>query len=139
MVTTVRREVHEEVGLELEMDMRMVGGWQDAKSRDRTVNNIFCVFVATAKSRNVKVDGVEISEAQWFPIASLPALSDERQVAKNPKKPFGMEWDLGMPGRNIVSRTVVRFLDVFQNGRGLNVQKGNGDISSPLDARDLFS
>jgi len=133
MVTTVQREVHEEVGVEIEESMSMAGGWQEAASRDKAVNNVFCVFMVTAKSLVHKVDGVEIAEARWFPLAQLPLIEQE---ANDKGKPYAMEWDLGTPGRNFLSRTVVRFLEVYRQGRGLHVRSNTG--SDPLNRRNLF-
>jgi len=126
MVETVRREVREEVGLEVEEEMILLGGWQAARSRDKSVNNIFCVFAATAKSREAKVDGVEVTDARWFPLASLPTLQELSQAAKVPNKPFSMDWDLGVPERNYLSLAIPRFLNVQHQGRGLKVRSHLG-------------
>jgi len=126
MVETVRREVREEVGLEVEEEMTLLGGWQAARSRDKSVNNIFCVFAATAKSREAKVDGVEVTDARWFPLASLPTLQELSQAAKVPNKPFSMDWDLGVPERNYLSLAIPRFLNVQHQGRGLKVRSHLG-------------
>lgn len=138
MVAAVRREVREEVGLELEDDdMQMVGGWQDARNRDQVVNNVFCVFVAISKSREVRVDGVEIGEARWFSLTSLPTIADEAAAPAVHGKPFSMEHELGTPGRNYISRTVARFLGVCLQGQGLKVFSRSG--AGPLSSRDLFA
>lgn len=134
MVASVRREVFEEVGLELENEMSLVGGWQHPRSRDNVVNNVFCVFVTTATSRNIQVDGKEIAEAQWFPLASMPSLADVPTSGKS----FTMEWDLGMPGRDLLSRTVVRFLEVHKQGRGLQVLAGSESAVDAVSQRTFF-
>eukprot|EP00933_Yihiella_yeosuensis_P056286 TRINITY_DN5538_c1_g1_i1.p1 TRINITY_DN5538_c1_g1~~TRINITY_DN5538_c1_g1_i1.p1 ORF type:complete len:374 (+),score=73.66 TRINITY_DN5538_c1_g1_i1:24-1124(+) len=138
IVTAARREVHEEVGIEVNDDMTMVGGWQDAKARDQTINNIFCVFAATASSLKAKVDGVEIVEACWFPISALPSLTDESEISATQVRdnPFAIEWDVGKPSRNRISRAVVKFLDVHKQGRGLKVMPKNG--SCPWSRKDFF-
>lgn len=140
IVSAVRREVGEEVGLELgDGDaIRLMGGWQDAKARDERMNIFFCVFTARAKSRNVRVDGVEIGEARWFPLNSLPTLDDEQSAQKVAGRPFSMEWGLQSvaPEQQYISRTVARFLEVHRQSRGLEVRSHTG--SGPLDRRDLF-
>mmetsp|Transcript_100656 Transcript_100656/g.323167 ORF Transcript_100656/g.323167 Transcript_100656/m.323167 type:complete len:337 (-) Transcript_100656:64-1074(-) len=121
MTETSRREIREEVGLEVEDSMRLIGGWSAAKSRDNCINNVFCVFAVTAKSRSATVDGVEIVEAKWFPISALPTKMDEANARQVEGQPYGMEWDVGVPGRNIVSRAAAILLDVYRQGRGLHV------------------
>eukprot|EP00930_Biecheleria_cincta_P096900 TRINITY_DN88672_c0_g1_i1.p1 TRINITY_DN88672_c0_g1~~TRINITY_DN88672_c0_g1_i1.p1 ORF type:complete len:366 (-),score=44.93 TRINITY_DN88672_c0_g1_i1:112-1176(-) len=135
MVAAVRREVFEEVGLELGEEMSLVGGWQHPRSRDNIVNNIFCVFVTTARTRNIQVDGKEIVEAQWFPLASMPSLADTSTSGKG----FAMEWNLGMPGRNLISCTVARFLEVHTQGRGLHVLAGLENAVDTASQRTFFN
>eukprot|EP00929_Paragymnodinium_shiwhaense_P059076 TRINITY_DN29572_c0_g1_i1.p1 TRINITY_DN29572_c0_g1~~TRINITY_DN29572_c0_g1_i1.p1 ORF type:complete len:385 (+),score=35.53 TRINITY_DN29572_c0_g1_i1:65-1156(+) len=139
MADTVRREVREEVGLELtdSVPMQMIGGWQEARSRDRSVNNIFCTFAVTAKSKEVKVDGHEIHDARWFPLASMPTFQDDINAPKVQSKPFSLEWDMGAPGKNFISRSIPRFLDVLKQGRGLRVEPRDTSLTS--STRDFFS
>jgi len=46
----------EEVGLELEDDMQLIGGYQETKTRDQCISNVFMTFAAVAKSMDFKVD-----------------------------------------------------------------------------------
>jgi len=126
MRDTCKREVHEEVGLDIEDELVMIGGWQQAKSRDDSINNTFCVFAAVAKDTKTKVDGVEIEAARWFPLASFPTNADEAKAPQDPKLPWAMDWDVGIPGKNLVSRSVVHFLDAYRNGRGLKIKSRFG-------------
>eukprot|EP00931_Biecheleriopsis_adriatica_P081698 TRINITY_DN55060_c0_g1_i1.p1 TRINITY_DN55060_c0_g1~~TRINITY_DN55060_c0_g1_i1.p1 ORF type:complete len:362 (+),score=60.92 TRINITY_DN55060_c0_g1_i1:33-1088(+) len=129
---TVKKEVKEEVGLELkEGSLRLVGGWQESKARDRSVNSVFFNFTAVAKSRDFQVDNVEIQTARWFPLTSLPTLEYERRAPKIEGKPHTLEVDLGLPGRNLISRSLAFFFDVHREGRGLRVS--DNELN-----RDLF-
>lgn len=68
---TIRREVHEEVGVHLDtvQSLGVLTGSQ-AYRRD-TIH----VFVAQAPSLAVSIDPGEILEARWFPLTALPPLS----------------------------------------------------------------
>merc|ERR1711957_552665 len=106
VVATVRREVLEECGMDLEDDLKVVGGWQDARAYDACGNNVFTIFTATAKHRNIKVDGKEIERARWFPLASLPSSEDVNRATVDVKMPYGLVWETGDPKRNLLSRVV---------------------------------
>jgi len=123
MVEALRREVQEEVGLELEDGVSLLGGWQSQRNHDDWVNNIHHVFAVTAKSREAKVDGVEIPDARWFPLASLPKFEDLSKLPRVEGKPTSVAWDLGVPGRGLLSTSVVNFLGVRSQGRSLEVTR----------------
>merc|ERR1711874_862356 len=102
-------------------DMQFIGGYQEAKFRDKCINNVFMTFAAVAKSREFNVDNMEIHQARWFPISSIPTTEDEKKAKVFPRKPHTMEVDFGLPNQNVLSRTVCFFVDNYRQGRGLRV------------------
>jgi 8-oxo-dGTP pyrophosphatase MutT (NUDIX family) len=80
-VAAARREINEELGVSVE-DWRALG--ELVVNVDYRNDKIHC-FQATAPSRAVTIDQVEIAEANWFPRARLPE-------------------DLGRYGRRILAR-----------------------------------
>merc|ERR1712217_104618 len=132
---TVRKEVMEEVGLELEDDIELIGGWQETKTRDQCMSNVFMTFAAVAKSKRFKVDNTEIHQARWFPLSSIPTSEDEKRAKRFPNRPHTMEVDFGLPDQNVLSRTVCRFVDTYRTGRGFHVVKWGSDKAK----RELFS
>eukprot|EP00928_Gymnodinium_smaydae_P037959 TRINITY_DN26289_c0_g1_i1.p1 TRINITY_DN26289_c0_g1~~TRINITY_DN26289_c0_g1_i1.p1 ORF type:complete len:360 (+),score=29.38 TRINITY_DN26289_c0_g1_i1:33-1112(+) len=131
---TVRKEVMEEVGLELEDSMQLIGGYQETKTRDRCVSNVFLTFAAVAKSKDFKLDNMEIHQARWFPLSSIPTVEDEKKAKSFPKRPHTMEVDFGLTNQNVLSRTVCHFVDAYRQGRGLHVKHWGSDRAQ----RDLF-
>jgi len=125
----------EEVGLELEDDMQLIGGYQETKTRDQCISNVFMTFAAVAKSMDFKVDNMEIHQARWFPLSSIPTSEDEKRAKTFPNKPHTMEVDFGLPDQNVLSRTVCLFVDTYRQGRGLHVVNWGSDKAR----RELFS
>lgn len=64
-----RREVSEEVGIELGA-IRKIGGYTNDRQYKRDTVEVFYATVPTADFR---IDGIEISEAGWYPLDGLPA------------------------------------------------------------------
>jgi len=121
VVETMKREVLEECGISLNDDAQVVGGWQDAQAYDAVGNNVFTIFVASAKHLNIQVDGKEIQRARWFPLHSLPSVGDVDSATIDPKMPYGVVWDTGDNERNLISRVVPRYLSTWAEGRSLHV------------------
>ena len=63
-----RREVMEETGLSVD-SLTFIREYESVADFARSVNK---VFAATAHSAEFSVDGIEIAEAGWFPLTSLP-------------------------------------------------------------------
>jgi 8-oxo-dGTP pyrophosphatase MutT (NUDIX family) len=70
IIDTLKREIKEEVGLEIEKDIQLIGGWQINKSSGNINDNFHC-FKVVATSFEFKIDGVEIKKAKWFSIDYL--------------------------------------------------------------------
>jgi 8-oxo-dGTP pyrophosphatase MutT (NUDIX family) len=82
LLKTLAKEVHEEVSVELDPDFepRYLGGWNYPAARYHTINdNLFC-FAVRALSKNFQVDGVEIKQAQWFPLADFYQFYDNPEL-----------------------------------------------------------
>jgi len=69
----VAREVHEEVGVQVDWrsesvvrDARYLGGYQESRARDNLVNDCFSAYSVRTERREIQVDNVEISKAKWF-------------------------------------------------------------------------
>lgn len=75
----VRREVKEEVGIEVE-DLKFLGKFLSTIEFKK--DNVFC-FSAKTNSRELIVDPIEILEAKWVPVAELPALGPIAQKIFN--------------------------------------------------------
>ena len=72
-LTTVEREIKEELGLELDPSFKpvYVGGYNKACARDNLINDNFSVFVVKATGTDVTIDQAEITEARWFTWSEL--------------------------------------------------------------------
>lgn len=68
----VKREVFEEVGLEIE-DLRKIGEYNSTKEfkRDNVV-----VFSGRSKNKKIDIDFSEIAEARWFRFNKLPEITE---------------------------------------------------------------
>lgn len=79
-IATLRREIKEEVGLEITNNITRVGGWQISRSRYNEINDNFTAFVVQATSENFTVDNVEIKNAQWFNYHQLLFMIDISKI-----------------------------------------------------------
>lgn len=84
MITTLKREIKEEVNLEIEKDIYLIGGWQINKYKGDINENFHC-FKVTATNIDFKVDGLEIKKARWFPIGEL--LQTDGKLEEEDKNP----------------------------------------------------
>ena len=82
-VATLRREIQEEVGLEIMDDVCRVGGWHISRSRFNEINDNFTAFVVVAKSEKFTVDNVEIKDARWFNCNELLLRIDISKIPEN--------------------------------------------------------
>jgi len=71
----VKREVKEEVGIEIEK-VKYFGSQPWAFS-----NSLMIGFTAEYKTGDIEVDGVEISEAEWFSVDELPKIPGKISIA----------------------------------------------------------
>ena len=121
-VETLRRELEEEVGVELDEEdgrSQYLGGGSTGRARDNLSNDSFSAFVVHVKSEEHQVDHQEINEAEWF--VWKPLLDTWRgEGSKVTKK---VEMDLGKPKgdkaeRNIIAGNVMLGLDIYERGKG---------------------
>ncbi len=73
----MRREVHEEVGIQSEM-WQHVGVFTGSQAHRR---DTIYIFVAQVPHPSVQIDPGEILDARWFPLVDLPPLSTYAQRA----------------------------------------------------------
>ena len=73
---TVRREIREEVGVEVR-DIRYVGSqyWPFP-------SQLMVGFVATYAGGEIRVDHSELEDARWFPLAELPEIPGRHSIAR---------------------------------------------------------
>lgn len=64
----LRREVKEEVNLELKNIRKITEVYTEAEYKRDTIH----LFIAEATTGDFKIDKAEISEAKWFPISEIP-------------------------------------------------------------------
>lgn len=83
IITTLEREIWEEVGLKIENNSCIVGGWQINKNKGNINDNFHC-FKVTSISFDFKVDGVEIKTAKWFDIDYLLKTTSKLEEEDNP-------------------------------------------------------
>jgi len=128
---TVRKEVREEMGTELEDNFQFLGGFQ---VRQNGPAHIMLVFAATAKSLGFQVDNVEISEGQWFPLSSIPHVEEN---SLDGKEFFAkIEADLGCHGRNFLQFETALFVNVLRQKRSLKAERWSDPRSKK--ERDIF-
>lgn len=129
---TVRKEVSEEMGIELEDSIQFLGGFQVRKGGP---THVMLVFGATAKSLDFKVDHVEINEGQWVALSSIPHVEEQ---SLGDKEFFEkIEADLGCPGRNVLQLETALFVNILRQKRGLKAGKWNNPAKSH-QKRDIF-
>ena len=66
--TALRREVKEEVGLELDTVKKVGEIFNGAEYKEDTIH----VYVSTVTNKQIRIDGSEIIVAEWFLIDALP-------------------------------------------------------------------
>ncbi|CAD7927469.1 unnamed protein product [Amoebophrya sp. A25] len=110
------------------------GGWQSGGQWDRHVNDEFSVFALTAESEEITVDGEEIKDARWVPIAKIPQFA-----ADDPRGVFGItgKEEIYVEGLGRINPMVCRWLWNFYNdksfsctlqGAGVNTQGQRGAV-----------
>lgn len=129
---TVRKEVGEEMGIELEDSFQFLGGFQVRRGGPA---HVMLVFAVTAKSLDFHVDHVEIDEGQWVTLSSIPQVEEQSLDGKG----FfdKIEADLGCPGRNVLQLETALFVNVLRQKRGLKAEKWN-NAGKPNQKRDIF-
>ena len=116
-VETLRRELMEEVGAELDekAEMQYVGGWSKGRARDNISNDSFSCFVVHLKSEHLQVDNLEIEEAGWF--EWKPLLAKWREMGSPSGKQ--LEIDVGKgEGRSKMGGNTLLGLDLYEKGKG---------------------
>eukprot|EP00054_Salpingoeca_dolichothecata_P000929 m.17939 g.17939 ORF g.17939 m.17939 type:complete len:300 (+) comp11547_c0_seq1:17-916(+) len=89
-IETVRREVKEEVGLELDPSFPLLvgAGWNQPKSRDQRVNDHYTLFIGRAVTNEFRLDMQELHKAKWESVdALLAALADYDKATEKPSAP----------------------------------------------------
>lgn len=71
----VKREVKEELGIEL-ANVKHIGEFIDTS---QYVQDFVHCFLAKIENEDFKIDKLEILEAKWWPIDSLPVLSNVKE------------------------------------------------------------
>lgn len=71
----VHREVYEEVGITIK-NLKYFNSQPWGTSQSLMVG-----FIAEYKSGSIKVDGEEISDAQWFPFHNLPSIPSNKSIS----------------------------------------------------------
>ena len=72
--TAAVRETKEETGLEIG-GLSVLGEYETRRDGCR---NIVRTFMAHTNVENIRIDGIEIAEAAWFPLTALPAQMTDR-------------------------------------------------------------
>lgn len=71
-ITALQREIREETGILIDIkNVLYLGGYQQARARDKQINDNFSTFLVTAQSKEFEVDGKEIQTARWVNIDDL--------------------------------------------------------------------
>lgn len=120
MFIATERECAEEVGIALDpaFQPQCLGGWQKSKARDRQVSDNFFVFAVRAMSKDVQVDGVEVSSARWFPVEALLAIEKPQEPHQH------VQACVGSDVKPIsISTSLLIFLSSFSSGKGLRVTR----------------
>eukprot|EP00746_Dinoflagellata_sp_MGD_P020876 gnl/MRDRNA2_/MRDRNA2_148683_c0_seq1.p1 gnl/MRDRNA2_/MRDRNA2_148683_c0~~gnl/MRDRNA2_/MRDRNA2_148683_c0_seq1.p1 ORF type:complete len:376 (+),score=53.51 gnl/MRDRNA2_/MRDRNA2_148683_c0_seq1:75-1202(+) len=115
------RECFEETGITVDPAFKpqIVCGVQTIKARDKKVNNSFYAYTLRAKSKDLRLDGVEIKTAKWFPLDALLAIGE---------KPEG--WEV-IPNAHVrgeekpirIHTSVLIGLHNFSSGKGFPVTR----------------
>ena len=73
VIETCIQEVKEEVDIDIDSTFKPIylGGWVLKNAKYNVINDTLSCFVFKSLSKNFKVDGVEITIANWFPIDYL--------------------------------------------------------------------
>lgn len=128
-VDTMKREVWEETGVHLDSGFQpvCVGGWNQPRARDNTVNDHYLCFVVKASSKEFQVDGEEIVKAKWvaidFMLDLLRSQFGEAELASPPSaagalkgKRRGLEHE-----GELYSEVMLWFLNNHRRGRSLGL------------------
>ncbi len=124
-LTAAKREVKEEVGLDVDPAFApvFVGGYQKSRSRNNRINDNYHAFVLRASSTDLRLDPTEVSQAHWFPVSGLleawRAVPD-KQGAHAPARMASVPMTVrGLEGH--FDARMLAWLEVFVGGRGLPV------------------
>lgn len=82
ITATLEREIMEEVGLKIDKDISIIGGWQISQAKGNINDNFHC-FKVRSTSFDFKIDGVEIKNAKWFNIDYLLQTTNRIEEEEN--------------------------------------------------------